>query len=125
MNIQYKNGLLYTSVEIFYKGRKKIIDDTVIDTGASVSMFSPDIVYDLEIYPEEDDEISTFVGIGGSEHHSFSKKIDSFKFNKFIIKDIQIDFGTIDSGCQINGLLGLDILIAIGAVIDLKEFKIF
>lgn len=125
MNIQYKNGLLYTSVKICYQGRTKLIDNIVIDTGASESILSPDIVYDLEIYPEEDDEIVTFVGVGGSEHHSFSKKIDAIEIGKFSVTDVKIDFGIIDLEGRINGLLGLDILIEMGAVIDLKEFKIF
>src|SRR5690554_6359769 len=96
MNILYRDGLLYTSIKISYKNRSKIIDNVVIDTGASESILSPDIVYDLEIYPEEDDEIVTFVGVGGSVHHSFSKRIDGLEIGKFKTTDIKIDFGIID-----------------------------
>ncbi|AKL96983.1 transferase [Clostridium aceticum] len=36
--------------------------------------------------------------------------------------EAKVDFGIIDPVGEINGLLGLDILIAMGATIDLKEF---
>ena len=35
-----------------------------------------------------------------------------------------MDFGIIDTKGEINGLLGLDILIEIGAIIDLKNLII-
>lgn len=124
MNIQYRDGLLYTSIKVSYNNQSKIIDNVVVDTGASESILSPDIVYDLKIYPEEDDEIVTLVGVGGSIHHSFSKKIDEIEIGKFKMKNVKIDFGIIDPKGKINGLLGLDILISMGATIDLKGFII-
>lgn len=124
MKINYRNGLLFTSVEITYKGKSKIIDNIVIDTGAAESIISPDIVEDIEIYPQEDDEIVTFIGVGGSEHHSFEKKIDTVRIGSFALENVDLDFGIIDPKGRINGLLGLDILIEISAIIDLKEFKI-
>jgi len=35
-----------------------------------------------------------------------------------------MDFGVIDPRGRINGLLGLDLLMKIGAIIDLKEMSI-
>lgn len=34
---------------------------------------------DIEIYPQEDDEIVTFIGVGGREHHSFEKSNNLLK----------------------------------------------
>ncbi len=124
MDIQYRDGLLYASIKVHYKNQLKIIDNVVVDTGASESILSPDIVYELKIYPEEDDEIVTLVGVGGSVHHSFSKKLDKIEVDTFKITDVKIDFGIIDPKGEINGLLGLDILIPMGATIDLKRFTI-
>lgn len=49
MNIEFRDGLLFTSVEISYKGHSKLIDNIVIDTGAAESIISPDIVDDIGI----------------------------------------------------------------------------
>lgn len=57
MNIEFRDGLLFTSVEISYKGNLKKIDNIVIDTGAAESIISPDIVDDIGIYAELGDRI--------------------------------------------------------------------
>ncbi len=40
------------------------------------------------------------------------------------LNNIKLDFGIIDSKGEINGLLGLDILIKLGALIDLDKLKL-
>jgi hypothetical protein len=44
MKIVYKKGLLYTSLEVKYKGKIKVVDDIIIDTGAAHTIISPDAV---------------------------------------------------------------------------------
>ena len=39
-------------------------------------------------------------------------------------KDIEIDFGVIDENGNINGLIGLDVLLELGVSIDLKNLKL-
>lgn len=124
MNIEFREGLLFTSIEITYKGRSKSINNIVLDTGAASSIISPDAVDDIGIYAESGDRIVSFYGVGGSMHNSFVKKIDNVKLESSIIKDVEIDFGIIDSKGEINGLLGLDILMKLGAIINLKELTI-
>lgn len=41
-----------------------------------------------------------------------------------IISPDETDFGLIDTNGEINGLIGLDILMEVGAVIDLKNLEI-
>lgn len=121
MNIEFRDGLLFTSVEISYKGHSKLVDNIVIDTGAAESIISPDIVDDIGIYAELGDRIISFYGVGGSLHNSFVKVIDNIKIDSYNIKNLEIDFGIIDTKGEINGLLGLDILMKAGANIDLKN----
>lgn len=63
MKILYRNGLLYTSLVIIYKGRRKLVDEVIIDTGAAHTIISPDAVTELEIEPEGNDEFVTMYGI--------------------------------------------------------------
>jgi hypothetical protein len=44
MKIVYKKGLLFTSLEVNYKGKRKIVNDMIIDTGAEHTIISPDSV---------------------------------------------------------------------------------
>jgi hypothetical protein len=38
MKINYRNGLLFTSVKVTYKGKSRIIDNIVIDAGTAKSI---------------------------------------------------------------------------------------
>lgn len=124
MEIQYRDDLLFTSIEISYKGKSKIIDNIVIDTGASGTIISPDAVDDIGIYAELGDRIMEYYGVGGSTHNAFIKTLDEIKLGTESSKNIEIDFGLIDTNGEINGLLGLDILMNLGVVIDLKNLNI-
>lgn len=124
MKMDYRNGLLFASVEITYNGKSKKITDVVIDTGAAKSIFSSDVVDELGVFAEPGDKISSFFGIGGSAHHAFAKTIDLIKFDSAVIRDIDLDFGLIDIDGKINGLLGLDVLVKSEAIIDLKEMTV-
>lgn len=124
MNIEYRDGLLFIDIELFYKGQYKAINNVVIDTGASSSIISPDCVDDIGIYADVNDRIMQYYGVGGSTHSAFIKQIDEIKIGSKSIKNINIDFGLIDSTGEINGLIGLDVLINIGAIINLENLTI-
>jgi len=121
MKIEYRDGLLFTSIEITYKGRTKTIENIVIDTGASQSLISQDCVDDIGIKVSGDDEIITSYGIGGKEH-AFVKKVDFVKIDSFKKGNCTLDFTQIQYH-DINGLLGLDILMEAGFIIDLKRLE--
>ena len=124
MNIHYRDGLIFTSVTLTFRGVQKEIDNVVIDTGAAETIISPDIVEDIGIEAELDDIVNSFYGIGGSLHNFFSKQVQKVKFGELELDDIKVDFGVIDPKGQINGLLGLDLLIRYGITLNLKEFTV-
>lgn len=124
MNIVFRDGLLFTSVEISFRGVLKIIDDVVIDTGAAETIISPDIVEEMGIVAGPEDSINSFYGVGGSLHSFFSKNVDEFNFDGYKANNVKLDFGMIDPKGNINGLLGLDLLISMGVIIDLKNLTL-
>ncbi|KAJ49739.1 putative aspartyl protease [Clostridium tetanomorphum] len=123
MKIVYKNGLLYVSLEIIYRGKRKIVDDIIIDTGASHTIISPDAVIELGVEPDGEDEFVTMYGIGG-EQYAYRKIIEGIKLCEYEVKDIKVDFGLIDDYGRINGLLGLDILLKLNVNINLKNLTL-
>ena len=60
MNIEYRDGLIFTSIEIGFRGFSKIIDNVVIDTGAAETIISPDAVDDIGIMAEPYDSVNSF-----------------------------------------------------------------
>lgn len=123
MKIVYRDGLLYTTLEIRHMGRRKMIDNVVIDTGAARTILSPDAVIDVGIKYGLGDRIVGAYGIGGMQY-AFEKKVDTVKFGSFVIQNCTIDFGLIDEHGTVNGLLGLDLLVEAEVVIDFKNMLV-
>ncbi|MQL53254.1 aspartyl protease [Desulfofundulus thermobenzoicus] len=124
MRIKFRDGLLFVSLAITYHGQTKVIDNIVIDTGATHSIVSPDVVNDLGIVFERGDAVVTSYGIGGKQY-AFSKRVDRVVLGSFEVSECIIDFGLVDPDGKINALLGLDLLMKAGAVIDLKNLLLY
>jgi len=109
MKIDFVNYLLQTSITIHYRGKLKVIDRMVIDTGAAHSLLSSDMVNDIGIFFEPGDQLVTMIGVGGEEY-SFRKELEGVELGSVKLDNVKIDFGTLDNEFEINGLIGLDIL---------------
>ena len=123
MNIEFRDGLLFTSIQITYNGVSKVIDNMVIDTGCAKTLIVSEVVEEINIRVEPDDELIVCQGIGGTEV-SFVKHIDLIKLENIEFKNKDIDFSNIDYE-GINGLIGLDLLIEAGIIIDLDKLKMY
>lgn len=124
MNMKFQDGLLVTSIQISFRGSTKVIENIVIDTGAAETIISPDAVEDIGIFAELEDSVNSFYGVGGSLHNFFCKNVGKVKLGEVSLEEVKIDFGVIDPKGTINGLLGLDLLMKLGAVIDLKRLSL-
>ena len=108
MNIEYRDGLLFVDIELFYKGQYKAINNVVIDTGASSSIISPDCVDDIGIYADVNDRIMQYYGVGGSTHSAFIKQIDEIpiEVQQLLIQDPKVQMlikGFEEQKAQLDG----------------------
>jgi hypothetical protein len=124
MKLDYRNGLLYTTVTLTYQGKYALIEQVIVDTGAAQTLISADAVFDLGIYATPDDELTIMSGIGG-EDFAFRKVMDRVSFGSFEVHGLPLDFGNLDERFGINGIIGLDILVNGKFVIDLADMIIF
>lgn len=124
MKLELRNGLLFTSLKVNYLGKEKIIDNIVLDTGAVETLISPNVVLDIGIEAVNNDSVNSYYGIGGDLHSFFSKTVNFVEIDNIKLNSIKLDFGVIDPQGDINGLLGLDILLNLYAQIDLKELTV-
>lgn len=124
MKIDLVDGLLQTSITINYKGQALTIDKLVIDTGASHTLLAADAVADISVYFETGDEIISAFGIGGEES-CFRKVFDFVTLGDFQIEEFKLDVGALHEKLEINGLLGLDLLMAANIVLNLSELTMY
>lgn len=79
MKMEFREGLLFTSVQISFRGNTKVVENIVVDTGAAETIISPDTVEDIGIFAEPEDSVNSFYGVGGSLHNFFSKRRDEIE----------------------------------------------
>lgn len=124
MNLEFRDGLLFSSIVIRHGEKSIVIPHVVIDTGAAESILSIDAVQDLFDGYEPGDQLRFMTGIGGREA-SVRRKIHRIQFHSFQMDDFPIDFGRIGEDTSINGLIGLDILIPGQFILDLGRLQIY
>jgi len=123
MKIEYRDELLFTTIGIAYNGQKKEINNIVIDTRASGTLISQECVDNIGIRVSADDELVVSYGIGGKEY-AFSKNVEEISIGNYRLKDYKLDFTSFQYE-DINGLLGLDILVKGGYVIDMENYELY
>ncbi|WP_346427657.1 retropepsin-like aspartic protease [Gracilibacillus sp. YIM 98692] len=104
-----------------FNGKSKVIENMVLDTGAARTLISQNVVEDIGLQVDLHDRIVTYFGVGGKEH-AFRKQVDQIQISGFTVDEIEIDFN--DFGYDdINGLLGLGLLMRAGFTIDLLHLQ--
>ena len=119
MEVYIFDGLICTDVIITFHGKTKVLKNVVIDTGAVQSIINSALVEDIGIIPNISDKPVKTRGIGG-EMKFFYRKVDKIAIGDISLKNMIIDFGDIDPNGEIAGLIGLDILRELKAVIDVE-----
>ena len=123
MNIRLRHGLPYVSVSLSHLGKQALLKNTLIDTGSTGTVFSIDKVIPLGLQAEPDDPIREIRGVGGTEF-VFIKQIDFLSFGDFIINNFKIEIGAMNYGFDIDGIIGLDVLLQAKVIIDFKQMII-
>ncbi len=105
-----------------HQGRRLDLKNVLLDTGSASSIFSADRLLDIDIRCEPTDILNRIRGVGGTEF-VFSKIIDGLSLGDLVVEDFEIEIGAMDHGFrfELDGIVGMDFLEQIGAVIDLRH----
>lgn len=123
VKIQPKYGLPFCSIDIKHKGRILTLDNILIDTGSGGTILKMDEVEKIDITIDVTDSIESIQGVGGNEF-VYKKVIDEVSLGEFRINNFKVEIGVMDYGFDIDGIIGVNFLKEINAVIDLKHMII-
>lgn len=118
MKLRLEGRLPYVSVTLGYRQKELHLDRVLLDTGSAGSVFAADLLAPLGIEPESTDRIRRILGVGGSEY-VYSKKIDELTLGDLKVQDFEIQVGAMSYGFPLDGIVGMDFLLATGVIIDL------
>ena len=119
MQVYTYDMLICTDIVISFNGVSKVLKNVAVDTGAAQSILNSRFVEDIGIVPSTSDKVLKTRGVGG-EMKFFCKTIDKIRIGNIILENHEMDFGNIDPNGEIFGLIGMDILKEIRAVIDVE-----
>jgi predicted aspartyl protease len=123
MKIGLAKGLPYIKASIEYRGRRLTLKNVLLDTGSASSVFSADKLLDIGLQYEPQDTIHRIRGVGGAEF-VFTKTVDRLALGKLKAVDFEIEVGAMEYGFEIDGIVGMDFLAQVGALIDLARLEI-
>jgi len=123
MELLLKADLPFIAITLTYQGASREVQNILVDTGSATTVISADVVADLGITPEATDILQTIRGVGGIEI-VYERRIDALTIGDHTIHDFVIEVGGVDYGFDMNGILGMDALKQIKAIINLAEMKL-
>jgi len=123
MQLSLRDNLPFVAVTIAYSGHTVEAKHVLIDTGSATTILSADVVAGIQVVPSPDDELHIIRGIGGSEV-VFSRVVDYLQIGENRLPTFEVEVGGMDYGFQIDGILGMDSLTQMGAIINLCEMQL-
>lgn len=120
--IRIREGLPQVSMSLFYRDRRLDVENVLLDTGSASTIFSANRLLDIDLRCDPTDILNRIRGVGGTEF-VFSKTIDRLSLGDLTVADFEIEVGAMDYGFnfELDGILGMDFLEQVGAVIDLRR----
>lgn len=123
MKIRLRDGLPYVVVSITHHGQQLTLENVLLDTGSVGTIFPTDKVLAIDLQYEAEDTVHRIRGVGGAEF-VFAKKVDRLSMGELQVNDFEIEVGAMDYGFEIDGIIGMDFLTQVGAVVDLAKLEI-
>lgn len=124
MRIRLQDGLPYVAATLLYRGHPLELHNVLLDTGSAGTIFSADRVLSIGLQYEVEDNVRRIRGVGGAEF-VFSKRVDLLSLGELQISNFEIEVGAMDYGFEIEGIVGMDFLLQVGAVIDLSQHEVY
>lgn len=124
MKVRLQDGLLYVTTSLTYRGRQITFKNILLDTGSAGTIFSVDKVLAVDLKFEAEDVVRRIRGVGGTEF-VFTKRVDRLFLGELQVNDFEIEVGAMEYGIDIEGIVGVDFLVQVGAVIDLAKLEIY
>lgn len=123
MRIEERAGLLFARARLQYREQELELHDVLLDTGSAGTLFATDSVSAIGLVYEPDDALRRIHGVGGSEF-VFMKRVDRVSVGELQVSNFTVEVGAMDYGFRLDGIIGTDFLLAVGAIIDLSALLI-
>lgn len=123
MQLTLIHDLPFITVTAAYQNKSVDIPNVLVDTGSGTTILSVDWVRAIQIRASLEDELFTIRGVGGREA-VFARVLDYLQVGEHKITNFEVELGGMDYGFEINGILGMNFLKRVGAIINLQTMEL-
>lgn len=99
------------------------LDNVLIDTGSAGTIFATDRLLEIGLEMAPQDVVYRVRGIGGTEF-VFGKHVDALAVGELSVTEFEIEVGGMNYGFTLDGIIGMDFLLQVGAVLDLGRLTV-
>jgi hypothetical protein len=123
MRLTLKDDLPFVHLKVGYQGAEVEIADVLVDTGSATTILAADQMAQIGIVPEPTDVLYTIRGVGGIEA-VFARRVEYLQLDQQRVTGFEVEVGGMDYGFEINGIVGTDLLLRMGVIIDLANLEL-
>lgn len=124
MKMRIVDGLPFVETKLVHGGKEILLSNVLIDTGSASTIFSADKALELGLDPSLEDSIYTVRGVGGTEF-VYEKFIDKVEIGSIEVRKLRIQIGAMDYGFDIDGIIGIDLLMEEKVIIDTGRLELY
>ena len=123
VKIEIREGLPFITILITYGAKRLALKHVLLDTGSYSTIVSTDRLHELGLIYEPNDQIHQVRGVGGTEF-VFTKHLELMELENKSLANVPVEVGSLDYGFELDGIMGMDLFIKTGAVIDLENMEL-
>jgi hypothetical protein len=110
-------------VTLRVNNREATFSYVLLDTGSASTVFKTEHLFDMGVELGLTDTIRQILGVGGTEW-VIDKQVEAVILDEMLIQPMMIELGELNYGFPLDGILGLDFLRGVKAVIDFDQLTI-
>lgn len=122
MKIEMQGGLPIVIVSLAYKGKLIRLDNVLLDTGCSTTIFDTDEVEEVGlIIDRRHGQPRRMYGIGGESELCYEQTVSNLEIDGYLLESFQLQLGITKETYGFNGILGVDFMIKASLIIDFQD----
>jgi len=123
MQLMLEDGLPFVAMVVATHAGIATIGRVLVDSGSASTILAAHAVESIGIEPQLDDTLYSVRGVGGIET-VYARRLPRLTIGQLTLQDVEVEIGAMAYGFPIDGILGMDILVQAGAIIDLHHLTL-
>ncbi len=124
MKIRIEDGLPIVSIKLKYEDKEVTLNNVLIDTGSSNTIFDTDAVQAVDLKIDAiDGKARRMYGVGGESELCYEQRVKGLNIDTYILDDFVIQLGITRETYGFDGILGLDFILNNKLILDFDNLQ--